>query len=337
MYDISVIIPCLNEVDYIEDCLSSLLLDSSCQLSYEFVIVDGGSNDGTLLKVDSLQKKIPIPIRVLNNPNRITPISLNIGIKNSESTYVARVDVHAIYPPNYLANLFFWAKKLDAENVGVSIMTLPGGESEIALFVADVMSSKLGVGASTFRVSTVKAPLLVDTVPFGFFKREIFSNIGFFDEDLIRNQDDEFNGRIIKYGGSIFLLPGSRVKYFSRSTLSSFSKMLYQYGLFKPLASFKLRKLSSFRQLMPPALVVCFILTLIGIIWIENLFLLMPIFFYYLVLLVYGFGKYKYSIKSSLMFMFVATVAHLSYGVGYIYGFLKLLFNARFSDISDSR
>ena len=54
---------------------------------------------------------------------------------------------------------------------------------------------------------TRKQPAQVDTVPFGAFKRELLALVGFFDETLLTNEDYEFNARIRKSGGRIWLDP----------------------------------------------------------------------------------------------------------------------------------
>jgi hypothetical protein len=72
-----------------------------------------------------------------------------------------------------------------------------------------------------------------------------------YDTDLIRNQDDEFNGRIIKNGGKIYLLPEVEIKYFARDKISKVRKMFYQYGLYKPLVNKKLGSPATIRQFFP--------------------------------------------------------------------------------------
>ena len=110
------------------------------------------------------------------------------------------------------------------------------------------------------RPHTVGAPRWVDSVPFGCFRRELFDRIGLFDEDLIRNQDDEFNLRLIKYGGRILLLPDVVSYYFARRSLGELSRMYYQYGYFKPLVARKVDCVMTVRQVVPGL----FVLTLIG-------------------------------------------------------------------------
>ena len=71
--------------------------------------------------------------------------------------------------------------------------------------VAFGMSHPLGVGNSHFRIGTTE-DRWVDTVPFGCYRREVFDRIGLFDEELVRNQDDELNLRLIRRGERITML-----------------------------------------------------------------------------------------------------------------------------------
>jgi GT2 family glycosyltransferase len=160
------------------------------------------------------------------------------------------LDAHTEFPQNYFTNLINNAEKLGADNVGGVVKTLPADFTVKANAIAIALSHIFGVGNSHFRVGakTIKE---VDTVPFGCFRRDIFNKIGLFDVDLIRNQDDEFNGRIIKNKGKIFLIPQIVVKYYARDTIEKVFKMFYQYGLFKPLVNKKLGMPTTIRQFLP--------------------------------------------------------------------------------------
>ena len=174
-----------------------------------------------------------------------------------------RMDVHCTYPPNYvsvLVNHLLSNKKVG--NVGACCQTLPGEPTLMAKAIALVSSSYVGVGNSSFRIERGAGVRLVDTVPFGCWRRSLFDNIGFFDVDLIRNQDDEFNQRTINAGFEIHLITDLSVKYFTRKNINSHAKMFYQYGLFKPLVNQQIGRITTLRQLAPPAMLLYSILTL---------------------------------------------------------------------------
>jgi glycosyltransferase involved in cell wall biosynthesis len=329
---ISVICPVYNEKNYIRPCIESVLESDYPKSKMELYFVDGMSPDGTTAIILEYAAKYPF-IKLLKNPKKTVPFALNIGIDKAVGTLVVRLDAHAFYPKNYFSELVKWQGKLDAENVGGLCRTLPAKNSPTAKAIAEAVSSKFGMGNSYFRIG-VSQIRKVDTVPFGCFKREIFEKIGFFDTELVRNQDDEFNGRIIKNGGSIYLLPHVVSDYYARDTISKTAKMFYQYGLFKPLVNKKLGAPATLRQFVPPVFVFGLIVGLL--LCIISIYFLIP---YGIVLLGYLItaldngrkGSKKWSDRRVMFLMpIVYLVIHLSYGFGYWKGLLKTFFGKSF-------
>ncbi len=326
---LSVICPIYNEEKYIGKCIESILAQDYPKYDLEVLFVDGMSTDRTRDIVTEYTKKYPF-IRLIDNPDRIVPPAMNIGIKASKGSIIIRLDAHAIFPDNYFSQLVHYLIKLKADNVGGVCRTLPINDSTVCQSIASVLSSRFGMGNSHFRVGAIEI-MEVDTVPFGCFRRELFDRIGYFDEELIRNQDDEFNGRIIKNGGKIFLLPFLTIDYYARDTIKKVWKMFYQYGLFKPLVNKKLGSPATLRQFFP----LCFVAGLL----VGPLFGLLDISFLYLyslVVVLYTVIAFCYSIKESknlkriLTQVYVYFIVHFSYGWGYLNGIYKLLFKKPF-------
>lgn len=327
---VSVICPIYNEEKYIAKCIDSILSQDYPKDDLEIIFVDGMSTDRTREIVEEYISKFPF-IRMIDNPQKIVPPAMNIGIRESKGEIIIRLDAHAEFPNNYFSRLIESLIKLDADNVGGVCITLPTSDDIIPIAIANVLSSKFGMGNSSFRVGC-KNIQEVDTVPFGCWHREIFKKIGYFDEELIRNQDDEFNGRIIKNGGHIYLLPDLEIKYYARDKVSKVSKMFYQYGLFKPLVNKKLGSPATIRQFFPPIFVLGLFLGLV-------LSLIFPILFipYLSVISIYILLAIYFSIKSTsnilvlLTQIYIYLVVHLSYGYGYIKGAWKLATKKSFS------
>jgi glycosyltransferase involved in cell wall biosynthesis len=326
---LSVICPIYNEEKYIGKCIESILKQDYPKDDLEVLFVDGMSTDRTREIVEEYAISYPY-IRLIDNPKRIVPPAMNIGIRASKGNIIIRLDAHAIFPNNYFSQLVHYLIELKADNVGGVCRTLPVNDSTICQSIASVLSSRFGMGNSHFRIGTTEI-MEVDTVPFGCFRRELFDRIGYFDEDLIRNQDDEFNGRIIKNGGKIYLLPFLTIDYYARDTIKKVWKMFYQYGLFKPLVNKKLGAPATIRQFFP----LCFVLgllfgPLLGILDITFLYL------YGSVILLYIGIALSYSMKESkkveriLTQVYIYFVVHFSYGWGYLNGIYKLLFNKSF-------
>jgi glycosyltransferase involved in cell wall biosynthesis len=222
-------------------------------------------------------------IKMIDNLDRIVPPALNKGVAVSNGDIIIRLDAHATYEPNYFSVLVKYLQKLNADNVGSVCRTDVLNKTPKTLAIKEVLSSKLGVGNSTFRTGINKVAE-VDTVPFGCYKKDVFDRIGLFDEDLIRNQDDEFNARLINSGGKIYLIPELIIDYIARDSVLKLKKMYYQYGLFKPLVNKKLGKPATIRQFFPLLFVVGLFC---GLILSFCSFFLMII---YLLVLLFYFG-----------------------------------------------
>ncbi len=326
---ISVICPVRNEEKYIAKSIESIIAQDVDKNNMELILVDGMSTDQTRNIINTFKKKHQW-IRLLDNPKRIVPCAMNIGIKNAEGIIIIRIDAHAEFPVNYISELVRNLEFLKADNVGAVCQTLPANESIEAKSIATALSSSFGMGNSYFRIGAEKT-MEVDTVPFGCFRREVFDKIGLYDEELIRNQDDELNARIIKNGGKIFLIPHLVIKYFARESIGKTRKMFYQYGLYKPLVSKKLGRPATVRQFIP----LLFVLALIGgfiLSFVHRVF----IYSYVIVLITYLLCAIYVGIKGSkdkkeiFYLPFVYINIHTAYGWGYLTGIYKILMNKPF-------
>jgi succinoglycan biosynthesis protein ExoA len=121
--------------------------------------------------------------------------------------------------------------------------------------VACAMDSPFG-GIGWTRAADADGPVEVDTVTFGAFRPEAFRRAGLFDEELVRNQDDEFNLRLRRAGGRIVLDPAITVRYRPRGSLSAVWRQYYEYGLWKVPVMRKHRRVLTARSLAPLGLVV---------------------------------------------------------------------------------
>jgi glycosyltransferase involved in cell wall biosynthesis len=249
---VSVVVPCRNERDHVGPCLASILGNDYPADRREVVVVDGMSDDGTRERILDVAATQP-SVRLVDNPARVTPAALNLGIAATRGEIVIRMDAHARYPSDYIRRLVDALEESGADNVGGMLRTRPGGPGPMAEAIALGLAHPFGVGNATYRTGA-GAPQWVDTVPFGCFRRTLFERLGGFDPELLRNQDDELNGRIIRTGGRILLLPDVQVDYFGRRSLGKLARMFYQYGYYKPLVVRKLGLVPTARQLVPAAL-----------------------------------------------------------------------------------
>jgi glycosyltransferase involved in cell wall biosynthesis len=323
---VSVIMPCRNEVNFIESVLTSIFAQDYPQDSLEVIVADGMSDDGTREKLEKLSSSYP-GLKVIDNPKRVTPDALNLAIEASKGEVIVRLDAHSNYPSNYISRLVTELFRLDAVNVGGVWKTTPANSGSVATAIALATSHPLGIGNASYRLEN---PVIkeVDTVPFGCFKRSIFDEVGLFDTDLIRNQDDEFNGRIIKNGGKIFLVPDVEIEYYARATFGTMVKMFYQYGLFKPLVNIKLGHPATLRQFAPPIFVLGLLCLPIALLsgWLFLIWSLVYAIYFLtnaLVSLKIAWREKRWWLTPNLFLAFF--LIHCSYGWGYLKGILQFV------------
>jgi glycosyltransferase involved in cell wall biosynthesis len=324
---VSVIIPTFNEEKYITPLLDNILHQDYPIDRLEVFIIDGMSIDRTQEIIAEYHKRHPY-IQMLLNEKRFVSFALNLGIKKSQGDVVIRMDAHSEYPMDYISKLVRYLFELEAENVGGTWITKPGNDSAKANAIAAVLSSVFGVGDAQYRLGVDKVRK-VDTVPFGCFRRTLFDRIGMFDEELLRNQDDEFNARITENGGLIYLVPDVAIIYYARRDISSLLKMLYQYSFFKPLVNRKLKRPATIRQFIPPLFVLFLLFGWMGV-FISPYLLL----FYIGGIGLYLFLNIAFTVKSAwdhgkgyLLFYlpWIFFLQHLTYGVGYLIGIINFV------------
>lgn len=341
-YDyVTIICPTYNEEKYISNCINSILKQDWVieHNTLELLIIDGMSTDLTRINISNYCEKYGW-IKIIDNPQKTVPHALNKGIINSQGNIIIRIDAHCFYPENYISTLVNYLKKLNADNVGGLVKTLPAKDTYICNAIAIAMSHPLGVGSSLFRIGTTKIQK-TDTVPFGCFDKKVFKKYGLFDIDLVRNQDDEFNGRIIKNNGSIYIIPEIVIDYYARDSIKKTAKMFYQYGLYKPLVNKKLGSPATLRQFVPLLFVLGLIFgTIFSFFDIRLLYLyITSIVLYFILIVVFTFKIVLNKKKLPLIFILPITflTIHLSYGWGYLKGLNKIIFNKNFSIATSNR
>ncbi|HMU30824.1 MAG TPA: glycosyltransferase family 2 protein [Nitrospira sp.] len=240
---VSIIIPCRNERAFIAGCLESVLANDFPKDRLEILVVDGLSDDGTREILDGFSRDHAF-LSVLDNPKRVTPAALNLGIKHTRGPIVMRMDAHARYDSHYISRCVDALGKYKVDNVGGIWKTLPRTETLAGWGVVKALSHPFGVGNSHFRLPQGSEPKFVDTVPFFCVRRWVFQELGGFNESLVRGedmefslrlnqpgvfnerltrgQDMEFSLRLRKAGGRTLLIPDIVSYYYARSDIKSF-------------------------------------------------------------------------------------------------------------------
>ncbi len=328
---VSVIVPCYNEQATI-----LLLLDSIRQQTFpiqdmEVVIADGQSTDGTRDEVAAFQNAHPeLAIRLVDNPKRVIPAALNCALSAAAGKYIVRLDAHSMPARDYIERCVEHLRMGQGENIGGVWEIQPRGQGLIQRAIAIAASHPFGVGDARYRYSTRAG--YVDTVPFGAFRREIFEQYGYFDENLLTNEDYEFNARLRQNGGRIWLDPRIRSTYFARPDLAALRKQYWRYGYWKWKMLRRYPKTLRWRQVLPPLFVSGLILLLgLALFWGPARFILaFVILLYALVILV---GSIPAAVRQKeIRLAFAVSLAivtmHLSWGSGFLWSLATTIFRA---------
>jgi len=323
---ISIIVPTLNEEKYIAQCLDSILEANYTKESMEVFVVDGMSQDMTREIVQAYHEKYS-SIRLLENQDSYTPVGMNLGINASKGEYIFILSAHAQYDSDYFMKLVENIEKLDADCVGGVLITDVKNKNKKSNAIKEVLMHKLGVGNASFRIGSNQIKE-VDTVAFGCYKRTSFEKYGLFNEKLIRNQDIEFNKRIINGGGKIYLIPEITCTYFARENFMDLAKNNYANGFWNILTAYYTKTLNSLslRHFVPLLFVLSLIIPLLGslitprILWIA----LFSLVSYLSLVIIISFRIKNSSNTIGYLIMSFLTL-HLSYGWGSLMGILSLL------------
>lgn len=332
---ISLILPIRNEGSYIERCLQAILAQDY-QGQIEIIIVDGMSTDQTRKIIEQTARHSSFSICLLDNHGKIVPTGMNIALRQAKGDIIVRVDGHCLIVSDYVRKCVEHIQLDGVDGVGGPMKTI--GETPLASVVALAMSSPFGVGNSAFRTLS-DVSMLADTVPFPAYTREIIKRAGFYDEELVRNQDDEYNYRIRSLGGKILLANDVRSVYFSRASLGGLWRQYFQYGIYKVRVLQKHPRQMSLRQFVPPVFVLSLFVSLILGFFPSVYFLsfFIPIAYVFAnlaasFLTLYASNKTnQLKMGNHLLFLPLAFLfLHLSYGLGFLLGILK--FWNRWSD-----
>ncbi len=218
--------PILNEVGFLDRAIESLVMSGYPLQKLEFILVDGGSEDGTLELIDRLIQK-GLNIRLMHNQMKTTPFALNIGIQTATYDIILRADAHAVYEKNYISRSVELLQSGAGDNVGGTVTSI-SGDTQFSQLLAFILNSRLGNGGVGYRKSN--RGRLVDTVWCGCWYKSTLEEVGMFDVNWVHNQDAELNARMIANGFKVFSDPSIKASLVVRPTLMSFIQQYFRYG-----------------------------------------------------------------------------------------------------------
>jgi glycosyltransferase involved in cell wall biosynthesis len=308
---VSVILPVRNEEKYISCCLDSIINQNYSKEGFEVLVVDGMSDDKTRDIIEKYAMSYAF-IRLLDNPRKITPCALNIGIKNARGGIIIRADAHSEYARDYIQKCCEFLNCAGADNVGGVVEHR--GDGFIGQAIAYAQSCRFGLGGAKFR--TAQKAQYVDTIFPGSWRKSIFDIYGLFDERLARNQDIEYNARMRKNGGKIFLTPEIKSYYYCRSSLNDLWVQNFRNGFWN-IKTIRIAPGSlSLRHFVPLVFVTSLLTSwIIPSLWLAIMISYLSCNFFFSLKIAAANG-FKYFFIMPAVFITI----HLSYGFGSIAG-----------------
>ncbi len=314
--------PIRNEAHFIRRSLEAVLRQDYSSDAMEVLIADGMSTDATRDVIEATIAQYPdISVTVLDNPQRIVPTGFNIALQRARGDVVVRVDGHTIIESDYVRQCVDTLYRIGADNVGGCMNAV--GTGRWGQVIALATSSPFGVGGAQFHFS--ESEMWVDTVYMGAWPREVFDRIGPFDEEMVRNQDDEFNYRLRAHGGKILLNPQIKSHYYNRNSLNRLVRQYYQYGFYK------IRVMQKHPRQMRPRQFVPFFFVM----FLVSGMILIPLsvssrWLWLSVLLAYLLVNLAASVQISQrkghhvlpLLPIVFATLHISYGLGFLLGLI---------------
>jgi len=327
MLKLSVIIPCYNGQATIKALLQAILEQDFPTSEMEVIIADGMSTDETRKEIGAFKEEHPeLAIEVVDNPNRTTPSGLNVAMRTAQGEFILRFDAHTSPRAGYISRCIDALEQGLGDNVGGVCNMRPGSDSWIGRAIAAALAHPLGVGDAGYRIGSEARS--VDTVPFGAFRRSLIDEIGGFDENLLANEDYEFNVRVRQSGRTVWIDPEIQSTYMARTTLSALARQYWRYGYWKLRMLTRYPETFRWRQLSG-----AFVLTWLGLgflsIWI-------PFARWLLILeaIIYGGALLFSSVRAALnkndgtlligLPLAIATM-HFSWGSGFLWSLIEFI------------
>ena len=317
---ISIIIPIRNESIFIEKTINSIMHQAANNFEFEIIITDGMSIDGTRGIINKLMNKIK-EIRIIDNPDKIVSTGFNRALSIAKGDYIIRIDGHAEISDDFIKNSLDCFNTIDSHCVGGPIKHIANGL--IGKVIVLAQTTKFGIGNVPFRQG-VKDGRYVDTLAFGIYRREVFQKIGGYDIDLVKNQDDEFNFRMIQNNLKIWLDPSIKSIYYPRNSFLTLYKQYFKYGFYKIRVFQKRSGYASFRHLIPLFFVLYIICSLLlSLITNYNVPIIIVSILYLILSIIFSVREAIIHHTKNPIFLllpFCYFIIHTSYGFGSFFG-----------------
>ncbi|MGE5362430.1 MAG: glycosyltransferase family 2 protein [Bacteroidales bacterium] len=230
---VSVVVPCRNEAASI-----GALLDAVERQDWpieDTILVDDRSADNLVEAVDTWRVRHPgFDVRVVPCRSAGIPAALNTGIVEARGNVIVRLDAHSAPAPDYVRLAMRALFETDAGVVGGVWRIAPGRQNPVGRAIAVAAAHPMGAGDAAYRITHAGSDRRsVDTVPFGCFRKDLWKQLGGFNEHLLTNEDYEFNYRTRASGLTVLLDPRIQSTYWARPNLRALARQYFRYGWWK--------------------------------------------------------------------------------------------------------
>ncbi len=320
---VSIVIAVKNEIEYIEECLSSLINQNYPKEYYEILIYDGGSTDGTREYLKKINTSVP-KISFLDNPKGIQAAAWNMGFRRSNADVVIMMGAHSFVNSSFLKNnVKALLEHPDVPCVGGVVETV--GKDEKSRIIACTFNSRFGVGNARYRYAQEEC--FVETINYGAYRKSMIDQVAPIDESILRGQDWEYNFRLVKKFGKMLFTPTIRVFYYSRSNIKKLWKKQFDAGFWK-IEIIKRHPNSFLLRHFIPFIFVSFLLTLLLFTFIGlcSCYLIFFLMIYFSASIIISFKlAIKNRFKNVLYLILAFFVVHFAYGLGFLVGLFRRL------------
>ena len=313
---VTVIMPVLNEESHLEASVNSIL-SQSYPTEIELILALGPSHDETNAIAKALAKKDK-RIKLLDNPRGLTTVGLNAAIKIAKHDYIVRIDAHSEPAENYLQDGIRILIEQDADEVG-GIMHAQG-RSAFQKAVAYAYTSRWGIGGASYHVGGQAGE--AESAYLGIFKKSALERVGGYDEAIIRGEDWDLAQRIKRTGGKVWFSPELKVTYWPRGRFDRLVKQFYSTGVWRGDLTRRDIGGASKRYFMPPLLVLGILLGLV-LLAFGQLIGVIPAAAYLLGITLVAVLAGGLSLKARAALVIALATMHLSWGWGFIRGFMR--------------
>ncbi len=316
----------LNEAANIGACIASLLAGTYPSRQLEILAVDGGSTDNTVAIVKEIERN-GAPVKLLTNPRRIQSAAFNIGLEAARGTIIMRADAHSTYSENYVQ---LAVKHLsDPQVINVGGIFVPVANNSIGRAIGLCTVAPLGNGGAKYRQAERTGVRLVDTVPYGAWRRADILHSKGLREDWLINEDYELNIRLRKTGKKILLEPQMKIFYRCRDRFALLFRQYVRYGFWRVKTTLEHPRHSPPHLFAPAALLVSIAASTawaFAVHWVPLMILLTL----YTAVVLFSSVRIADGFDTLLLVPIVFCLMHLAFGLGTIGGLVYWpLFNRR--------